>query len=407
MVARMVIAFMIGILHLKTGALHALAPPKKWVHAVRPCLFVMILLAGLPVLASDWEEDSRPAKSYTPGQQHDTVILDEPQKNSGEADPPETRAGHGGTVLQGNATAIRTRVPVPPTSSAMAANRAAMWAEAQRLESEARRFLQGAAVNANVPPALFKAFVDKQYPGFLLSAENDPHALVLVRGQWDDSNKPLHSLGLKFDAIKPKELPDFHFDKCKVMIVDCAGVIPRAAVQPLRNFVMKGGYLLTTDWSLQNVIEQAFPGYVQWNRDNTEGVITDAFIMDPAVTLMNGVSGRNFTWKLDRMSQCVRILRPDKVHLIARSAHLAQHDPQLRVLPDPLQAGALAFGFSFGRGKVLHLVGHFDNCSNSFRTQLLPDPAPGIGISLRQALATNFIIEALKKAQTTSPAQAE
>ena len=350
-------------------------------------LFACLIFSG-GVLASDWEEDSRP-KAYTQ-QGQDTVILDE----QGESAP--AKQGHGVPLLRGNATAVRTHVPVPPSSSALAANHAAAWAASQKLESEARAFLQQAAVNANVPPAVFKAFVDKQYPGFLLSAENNPDSLILVRGQWDDSNKPLHSLGLKYDAIKTRELSQFNLDKAKVLIIDCAGEIPRAAVQHVRNFVMRGGYLLTTDWSLQNVVEQAFPGFIQWNRDNTEGVITDAFIMDPDNALLKGVSGRRFTWKLDRMSQCVRVLKPDKVHMIARSSHLAMQDPQLRVLPDPLQAGALAVEFGFGRGKVLHLVGHFDNCSNSFRTQLLPDPAPEIGISLRQALATNFIMEALK-----------
>jgi len=119
---------------------------------------------------------------------------------------------------------------------------------------------------------------------------------------------------------------------------------------------------------------------------------------------MIGLSGRRFTWKLDQMSECVRIINPERVHLIARSSRLAMQDPQLRVLSDPILAGGLALEFSFGRGKVLHLVGHFDNCSNSSHPLLLPDPAPVAGISLRQALATNFVLEALSnKAGKNAP----
>lgn len=368
-------------------------------------IIAVILLLGLvtisSALASDWEED-KPTPKLLPGHGQNTVLMEDSQTD--HIIVPKDNAkddSSGRTVLQGSATAIHTRPT--QTSSSLAAAAAARNLEVQRLEADARFFLQKAEVNEIVQPAVFKAFVEQNYPGFLLSAENNVDSILLIHGQWDDSNKPLHSLGLKYKAIKTKEMNEFPFDKAKMLIIDCAGEIPRSSFQKVRDFVMKGGYLLTTDWGLQNVLEQCFPGYVQWNRDNTEGVITDAFIVDPDPVLLHGLSGRMFTWKLDRLSQCVRILRPDKVRLIARSAHLSRQDPQLRVLPDPMQAGALAFEFPFGRGKVLHLVGHFDNCSNSFKPQMLPDPTPGGGISLRQVLATNFIIEALSKKSENSP----
>jgi len=59
--------------------------------------------------------------------------------------------------------------------------------------------------------------------------------------------------------------------------------------------------------------------------------------------------------------------------------------------------GALAVNFTFGRGQVLHLVGHFDNNAGFAFTNTLPQPATGIGISLRQALATNFLVDALSR----------
>lgn len=363
----------------------------------RNTVLVSLLLALVPftrALASDWEED-KPAPKAVPGHGQNTVILDDSQAD--HIIMPKEDGGQGASrpILQGSATAVHTRPA--QTSSSLAAATAARSMEVQRLEADARFFLQKAVVNQIVQPAVFKAFVETNNPGFLLSAENNSDSILLIHGQWDDSDKPLHSLGLKYKAIKTKEMSEFPFDKAKVLIIDCAGEIPRISFQKVRDFVARGGYLLTTDWGLQNVLEQCFPGYVQWNRDNTEGVITDAFIVEPDSGLLRGLNGRMFTWKLDKLSQCVRILRQDKVHLIARSAHLSRQDPQLRVLPDPMLAGALAVEFSFGRGKVLHLVGHFDNCSNSFKPQMLPDPTPGGGISLRQVLATNFIIEALTK----------
>jgi hypothetical protein len=45
----------------------------------------------------------------------------------------------------------------------------------------------------------------------------------------------------------------------------------------------------------------------------------------------------------------------------------------------------------------MHLVGHFDNNSELAFNSAIPDAAPGLGFSLRQALAANFIAQALKQ----------
>ena len=371
---------------------------------LRSCVklfFAVLLCFGLAStrsVASDWEEESpkapAPAMHQAPATK-DTVVLDD-GATPGKQTPATGR-------LQGSATAVRTR-PVVPSASLLQAQYAERIMAVQRLDAEATRFLQTAAVNAITPPSVFRAFMQKNHPEFPLDGnDNSGEFLLVVRGQWDDSTKPLHSLGLKFQSVKTRELSASSLTKYRAVIIDCAGELPKPAFQKIRDFVSAGGYLLTTDWALQNVLEPAFPGIVQWNRDNSDGVITDAFIVDNESSLLTGLSGRRFTWKLDRMSQCVRIVDPSRVHLIARSSRLSLQDPQLRVLGDPLMAGALALEFSFGRGKVLHLVGHFDNCANSFRALLLPDPAPGAGISLRQALAANFIVEALNKKSGSMP----
>lgn len=307
-------------------------------------------------------------------------------------------------MLQGSATAVRNSSSYgPPT---ITGQNAARLVEIQRVDQDANRFLQQAQVNVVTPPAVFRAFLEKNHPEFPLAAEaNNRDNILVVRGQWDDSTKPLESFHLHFDTVKTKDLKDVSFDKCKVLIVDCAGEVPKGTLQKIRDFVGWGGYLITTDWSLHNLLELAFPGFVQWNGDNTDGVITDAFLVDANSTLVQGASGRRFPWKLDKMSECVRILNPGRVHIIARSSRLAQQDPQFRVLQDPILAGVLAFEFTFGRGKILHLVGHFDNCSQSFKPFMLPDPAPGAGISLRQVLAANFIMEALNNKKTMPPVQ--
>jgi len=375
--------------------------PVKFVFAV---LLLPLLLALPAAHASDWEED-KPKQGGKPArpEAQDTTIMDD------DAAGHMHRGANGAALLQGNATAVRTAAQsVEPTSSEVSAERAQRVAAVQRIDAEAFRFLQMAPTNIVTPPAVFRAFLEQTHPEFDLNgAANNADSILVIRGQWDDSTKPLHSFGLKFDSIKPKDLPEHSLSKYKVVIVDCAGEMPKEAIKKISDFVDYGGYLLSTDWSLQNTLELAFPNILQWNRDNCDGQITDAFILDTDSPLLAGLNGRRFTWKLDKLSQCVRILNPARVHMIARSSRLSLQDPQLGVLPDPLLAGGLALEFSFGRGKVLHLVGHFDNCSTSFRVQNLPDPAPGAGISLRQVIAANFIIEALKQTRDAAPPGAD
>ncbi len=358
-------------------------------------LFLALSLAVPSAQASDWEEDKpkQQAKQLR-AEPADTSIIDD------DAVGHVHRGPNGAALLQGNATAVRTAPqPQEMTSSEVSAERAQRVAAVQRIDAEAFRFLQMAPTNVVTPPAVFRGFLEQAHPEFDLNGPaNNSDSILVIRGQWDDSTKPLHSFGLKFDSIKPKDLPEHSLTKYKVVIVDCAGEMPKEVIKKITDFVGYGGYLLSTDWSLQNTLELAFPGFLQWNRDNCDGQITDAFILDTDSPLLSGLNG---------LSQCVRILNPARVHMIARSSRLSLQDPQLGVLPDPLLAGGLALEFNFGRGKVLHLVGHFDNCSTSFRVQNLPDPAPGAGISLRQVIAANFIIEALKQTKDAAAPGAE
>jgi hypothetical protein len=45
----------------------------------------------------------------------------------------------------------------------------------------------------------------------------------------------------------------------------------------------------------------------------------------------------------------------------------------------------------------LHIVGHFDNNSTSAFNTTLPDAEPTMGISLRQGIVTNFIMNGLRQ----------
>src|SRR6185369_13580905 len=157
-------------------------------------------------------------------------------------------------------------------------------------------------------------------------------------------------------------------------------------LQILKKFVLNGGYLITTDWSLENCTQRAFPGILEWNGGYSGSFLADATSMYPDSPYCKNVPTQAF-WKLDNKCQTVRVRRRDMVKPLVRSRYLLQDDPD--------QIGILACTFDYGKGKVLHVVGHFDNNSDLAFNNALPDPS-AIGISMRQAIMANFIVEGLE-----------
>ncbi len=251
-------------------------------------------------------------------------------------------------------------------------------------------------VKSSVPPRAFRAWLEAAHREFALSTSELSRDLVVdVKGQWDKAGTALKALGIKHTSIRPSRLAYYSLDRARVVIVNCPGEIKREELQKLRDFVTQGGYLISTDWSLDNVIKMAFPGFIEWNRGETSSSMMDAVVVtqDPEITTGTVPYAG---WKVDRESHTVRVVRPTMVDVLVRSRKLAARD-------DPDRLGILAVTFRFGRGRVLHLVGHFDNNSSLAFRNMLPDPAPQIGISLRQAIAANFVVSALKPDNRQQP----
>ena len=248
---------------------------------------------------------------------------------------------------------------------------------------------------ARVDQDVYRAWLSKTHPQFSLKAQTvDPIEVLELKGQWDKADRTLKNLGIPHTTIGAGQLDRTGLSRTKVLVVNCAGTLDRESLQAIRDFVMRGGYLLTTDWALDNMLRQTFPGYVEWNKGKSKGNVVDAQVVLPDRELFQGTVS-NASWKLDEESQTIRVLKPDAVRVLAVSRGLAPLDPD--------RLGILAVSFAFGKGKVLHLVGHFDNNSLPLLPRHLPDPAPIIGIGLRQALAANFVVSGLEHVRMSQP----
>lgn len=241
------------------------------------------------------------------------------------------------------------------------------------------------AQTTQVPPETFRAWLEQSHPRFAATASTlPPQSLLEVKGVYDNAGRTLRSLGIPFAPVRGADLVDMP-SEARVIVVDCPGRVPRQAFQSLRDFVARGGYLLTTDWSSDNVIDGAFPGYIQWDKHCNRQAVYDAQIVHPDASLF-ARTVTNANWKMDIDSHMIRLLKDD-VRVLATSSELSREDPPGN--------GVLAVVFPFGRGYVLHMVGHFDNNTPLLFRNMLADPAPVIGISLRQAIAANFVVAGL------------
>jgi len=247
--------------------------------------------------------------------------------------------------------------------------------------------IQGGVHTERVPPEVYRAWLNDNHQRFALTTQTMGNGLVIdVAGRWDHADKTLDKFGINYTHIKTGDITPEVLAGAKVVIINCAGEVRRDRLQFIRDFVQRGGYLLTTDWALNNMVEQTFPGYIDWNKEANDHSIYTASFVSPDPVLAKGCV-RSAPWKLDAGAHLIGVRRRDLVRVLISSPDLAREDRD--------GMGVLACVFPFGKGYVLHMLGHFDNNAAIVFGNLLPDPAPGIKISLRQALAVNFVVAGL------------
>jgi hypothetical protein len=246
----------------------------------------------------------------------------------------------------------------------------------------------------------FQNWLAQSHPG--LTARISKDQVIEIKGEWDDSAHALSNFGIPFTRIGPKQIRNYDLAKTKVIVLSCPGALLPDESRALANFVKSGGYLITTDWALEILNEmKGFVRIIEPSGFELPEQVVDAVGLS-ADPLCKNVPSEAF-WKIAKESKAVRIVQRNYCTVVARSkmlmnmeiCHIAKYRPPETA--DLYQAGILAVLVDYGRGKIFHLVGHYDNDANTAFVNDVPDQAPGISISMRQAMATNFIAEAFEK----------
>ena len=179
----------------------------------------------------------------------------------------------------------------------------------------------------------------------------DEADILVVKGAHDYIQQVLDLAGTRFSLVSPPALSTAALRQDQVMFVNCGAKFDRRGLSKITNFVEDGGFLFTTDWALKDVLEPAFPGYVEYNQRRTRDEVVRVEIHaedDPFLRTLIGPED-DPQWWLEGSSYPIRILNSDKVEVIISSKELGS------LYGEP----AVFITFPVGLGRVYHMISHF------------------------------------------------
>lgn len=177
----------------------------------------------------------------------------------------------------------------------------------------------------------------------------DDDDVVVLYGTMDQVQDVLETANIPFRLIH--SLDEIDLSPQQLLIINCPGDISDVGIEKVRAFVHGGGNLVTTDWALHNVVERAFPGNVEWNKESTGDEVVGVRIIDSSHPFVAGIVSNKGEpqWWLEGGSYPIRILDRDEVSVLIDSPELGERygEPAVAVL------------FHYGRGEVFHMLSHY------------------------------------------------
>jgi len=175
--------------------------------------------------------------------------------------------------------------------------------------------------------------------------------VVVVRGQYDHIEQVLSLGQTPFTAISPPQLDEAQLRPDQIVFINCPGQLNPAGLRKLHTFVYAGGFLFTTDWALRHVLEEAFPGFVAYNEKPTADEVVRVEVLDTDDPFLKSIlgPGDDPQWWLEGSSYPIKILAPEKVHVLVRSKEIENKYGEAPVF----------ITFEVGEGKIYHMISHF------------------------------------------------
>ena len=207
----------------------------------------------------------------------------------------------------------------------------------------------------------------------------------VVRGDYDQAEKTLDALTIPHALVSKEVLERAAIPAdVRVLVYNCTGKpLPVDVQARVAEWVAAGGHLVTTDWGVERLLEKGLPGtLVPLRRGGRQVMTPDETIEVRAapggVGLLAGVPAgdESCRWWLEDTSLPFEAAAGAKIEALVSSDDLDRRHGS------PLVAAAV----TYGKGRVLHLLGHIHQKEGNLR-----------GTYLVQRILVNFLSEALRK----------
>jgi hypothetical protein len=218
-----------------------------------------------------------------------------------------------------------------------------------------------------------------------LRSRSGGQTVWVIRGDYDQAEKVLDHLGvghslLGRDALETHDLPS----SLRVMVFNCTGrPLSPEAQQRVAAWVRSGGWLVTTDWGVERLIERGMPGTLTPLRRNERPVLTKDETVGVKPTTDRGFDAGvpqedGARWWLEDSSVPFTIAPGIGAEILVRSGDMERRHGE--------GTGAVAVTFPYGEGRVLHLLGHVFQQEGNLR-----------GTLLVHRIVVNFLAAALQR----------
>lgn len=175
--------------------------------------------------------------------------------------------------------------------------------------------------------------------------------ILVVPGSYDHVEAVLDALEMPYRRASAHSLSALRLRPEQLLVINCPGHVPRAAIGRIRDFVEAGGSLFSTDWTLHHVIEAAFPGVIAYNERPTADDVVRIEVRSHDNPFLRGVmdGSDDPQWWLEGSSYPISILDPARVEVLIRS----------RELEAKYGEAPVAVLFRHGDGEVFHMISHY------------------------------------------------
>lgn len=176
--------------------------------------------------------------------------------------------------------------------------------------------------------------------------------IVVVAGSMDHIEQILTAASIPHTVISPDQVAGVSLRGDQIVMVNCPGKMPDAGVERLERFVRAGGLLYTTDWTLKNLVEKAFPETIAHNGVGTGNEVTPVQVHNHHDNLMSDLLLRKSNephWYLEGGSYPILVVDSERVEVLASSRHMKKQ----------YGAAPVVVRFPWEDGEVIHVVSHF------------------------------------------------